>query len=157
MNIFKRLWNRNVVATAQQLGITMPEMTIPDESVKIPYTWPDCAPPDKTNKCWEYNLGANINGTQYKMVEVSPGRWQWHVNEEIEAGKRKEDARRHELMWLMRTRVLTDAEMAEVGRYGSHLNIDEGVGYYPNEKATELNSLLLQQFQLRAIAEAAKK
>lgn len=158
MNILRRWWNRQVTATAQQLGITVPEMTIPDESVKIRYKWPDCAPPDnidKSKEYWEQYLCCNFNGINYKMFEVEPGRWQWRVNEKLERMAREYEAHRANLYWALRSRVLTDEEMSEVERYGSSLNIQPMVSYSAHEKELELNNALLQQFRMRDIA--AKK
>jgi hypothetical protein len=157
MNLFKRLWNRNVAGTAQQLGITVPEMTIPDESVKVEYKWPDCEPIDKTDPYWKLNNNCNCNGVNYHRVEVSPGKWQWQVNEELERLAREREAHRRDLYWALRSRVLTEEEMTEVERYGKYVNIDPNTPYYAEEKERELNAALLQQFQLRATAEASKK
>ena len=126
---------------------------LPETCKKSEYSWPDCPPPDE--KC-QY-LGCNINGINYKQSEVSPGRWQWVVNEEAEKRIRDEEAHRANLYWALRSRVLNDEEMAEVERYGSSLNIQLMVSYSPHEKEMELNNALLQQFRLREIAKAANK
>src|SRR3984885_5981848 len=117
------------------------------------YIWPDCPPPDE--KC-QY-LGCNINGINYKQSEVSPGRWQWIVNEEAEKYAREQEARRTNLYWALRSRVLTDEEMAEVETYGRYLNIQPMTPYSAHEKELDLNAALLQQFRLREIAKAANK
>lgn len=124
------------------------------ETCKKPeYVWPDCPPPDEKRQY----LGCNINGINYKPSEISPGCWQWVVNEEAEKRIRDEEAHRANLYWALRSRVLNDEEMAEVERYGSSLNIQLMVSYSPHEKEMELNNALLQQFRLREIAKAANK
>jgi hypothetical protein len=72
----------------------------------------------------------------------------------------REDARKQELLWAMRTRVLTDAEMGEVGQYAEMLFVymgSVGMGAFSttsyNQKDLEqrLNAMLLQQCRLRAL------
>lgn len=53
--------------------------------------------------------------------------------------------------WALRSRVLTEQEMARVADYGDSLNIEPWVSYNAAEKAKELNDALLQQFRLRAV------
>lgn len=115
--------------------------------------WPDADPPDKSDPYWEFNNNLNLNGTQYKKVEVEAGKWQWKVDEEIEKYKRDEQLRKDNLYWALRSRVLTAEEMAEIERLGASLIIREMVPYKESEKQKELNDALLQQFLLRQIAE----
>jgi hypothetical protein len=125
------------------------EAAPPAKADQAKYVWPDCPPPNEHTRY----LGANINGTQYKPSEVSPGRWQWIVDAEA----KQEETHRSSLYWALRSRVLTDEEMAEVERYGDCLNIQNGMSYSAEAKARELNNALLQQFRLREIARAAAK
>lgn len=111
--------------------------------------WPKTTAPDKTDPYWEINNNLNNNGTEYRKVEVSPDHWEWQVDKAaMEAGARYEQQRR-DLYWALRSRVLTDDEMAEVTRYGDGLNVEPMVPYRPADKAIELNDALLQQFRLR--------
>jgi hypothetical protein len=133
------------------------EAAPPAKADKTKYVWPDCPPIDKTDPHWELNNNCNFNGVQYRKVEVSPGEWQWKVNEELHSRIRKEETHRSSLYWALRSRVLTEEEMAEVERYGDRLNIQNGVSYTAEAKARELNNALLQQFRLREIARTAGK
>jgi hypothetical protein len=114
--------------------------------------WPDCNPPAD-----DWCGGCNMNGVHYKKTEISPGKWQWIVDVETENYARVQQDRRRNLYWALRSRVLTDEEMAEVGRYGDGLNIEPLQGYMPEEKMRELNDALLQQFKLRAAAAGVQK
>ena len=139
-------------------SVDVPENMLERQSTKTPkyiFQWPYREPPDGSNPYW--SRGVFSNGfCQYKTVEIAPGSYQWTINEDAMAHKRQEYERRHELMWALRSRVLSDEEMAEVSTWGEHLNIDEGIPFSREEKMRELNSLLLQQFQLRAAARAEK-
>lgn len=64
---------------------------------------------------------------------------------------------RAELIWAMRTRILTAAEMSEVQGYGSSLLTHEGQAYYQADVDREFNQLLLNQFQMRLVAEKVAK
>lgn len=111
------------------------------------YEWPDTDPPD------EFGGGVlNINGIQYKKAEVSPGHWQWVMDDEAMKHFGERDRHRRDLFWALRSRILTDTEMDEVARYGDDLNIESFVPYSPQEKMREMNDALLQQFKLRAAA-----
>jgi hypothetical protein len=55
-----------------------------------------------------------------------------------------------ELVFALRSRVLTDQEMAEVKVQGVNLLIRPNTPYYQEEKDREFNELLLQQARLRA-------
>lgn len=115
--------------------------------------WPNTTAPDKTNPYWKFNNNLTINGTPYKKSEISPGKWQWVVNEELLRLSQIRENHRRDLFWALRSRVLTDAEMTEVDGYRDSLNIEQMVSFNPAEKARELNDALLQQFKLRLAAE----
>lgn len=131
-------------------GKEIPPIVNPDAKV-----WPDADPPDKTNEYWEFNNNLNVNGTQYKKVEVVPGKWQWKEDEA--AMKFMRDAERHkmELWFALTTRVLTDDELKEAVSYGSFLNLQTMVPYNAEEKSQELTSAFLVQQRLRE-SQAAK-
>lgn len=115
--------------------------------------WPGCCPPQPGVLCESFSNGYE----QYKRSEVSPGRWQWVVDEDAMEASRRYETRRRNLYWALRSRVLSEEEMAEVGRWGDRLNIEPMVSYSAPEKARELNDALLQQFRLRAAAMSTEK
>lgn len=112
--------------------------------------WPDTTPIDKTDPYWEFNNNMNVNGTPYHKVEVSPGRWQWVVNEESRKAVVDSDNRKRELLAALRTRVLTDEELREVLAHGDDLNIYNWEPYRPEAKQRELIEALLAQLRIRA-------
>lgn len=119
-------------------------------TVGCPWTiGPECQPPTGG-----IQSKTGPDGDWWTQVEFEPGRWRWEWDSKRSAEAQQERDKRHRLMWAMRSRVLTDEEMALVERYGTRLNIDMGVNYKEEEKRKELNDLLFQQFRLRA---ASKK
>jgi hypothetical protein len=108
-------------------------------------TWPDCDPIDKSDEFWEFNNNLSLNGIPYHKEEVEPGRWQWVINAEALRSKQEEAARRSDLWFALRTRVLTSEEMASVRSYGQWLNLQEMVPYDASQKALELNNALANQ------------
>lgn len=68
---------------------------------------------------------------------------------------RRENEARRSLFWALRSRVLTEVEMAEVARLGDNLNRYYGEPYNETEKMRQLNDAILQQFRLRAVARPA--
>lgn len=64
--------------------------------------------------------------------------------------------RMRELWDALRSRVLTTEELNRVGLYSHILNVQEGVGYNPIEKAQEMTNALLIQLLLVESANAAK-
>jgi hypothetical protein len=118
--------------------------------------WPDTDPPDKTDKYWELNNNLNANGTQYKKAEVSPGKWQWIVDEEAMKSFADMNAHRRNLFYALTHRVLTDAELKEALGYGDSLNVEPNVGYYAEEKGRELQRAFQLQETLRRMAAIPK-
>lgn len=113
------------------------------------YEWPNCEPPREDGMgCQAMSDGR----TQFKKEEVSPGKWQWMPDREAMQAMFDREQHRRDLFWALRSRVLTNAEMAEVSSYGDQLNIECGVSYMPGEKSIELNAALLQQFRIRDLA-----
>ena len=137
--------------TPQPTKAARPVAEIP-RNKKPKHQWPDCDPIDKSDEFWEFNNNININGIHYKKKEVEPGKWQFVVNEELERIAAERQRHRRELFWALRSRVLTDKEMAEVGEYGRSLNIEPMVCYKQEDKDKELNAALLQQFRMRHAA-----
>jgi hypothetical protein len=63
---------------------------------------------------------------------------------------------RRDLRFALVSRVLTDAEMAEVASEGLSLFVEPCVSYFEIDKIKEMNECLLQQFKLRAVAASTK-
>ena len=96
----------------------------------------------------------NLNGTPYKKAEVSPGKWQWVVDEASLKMQLDYEQHKRDLAWGLQSRVLTDAEMTEVAQYGISLFTQSMVSYREEDKQREMNEALLQQFRLRAAVAA---
>lgn len=62
------------------------------------------------------------------------------------------DRERGDLYWALRTRVLTDHEMRRVQDLGYHICIGTHESYRAESKIAEFNAALLQQYQIRDIA-----
>lgn len=124
-------------------------------SGKPEYKWPDTGPIDKSDPYWESNNSFNINGVPYIKAEVSPGKWQWVVDENTQRLDRENDQYKRDLYWALRSRILTDEEMARVKSYGVNLIIESMVPFRTEDKQRELNEALLQQFNMRLAAENA--
>lgn len=107
-------------------------------------SWPDTEAPSPGS------LGSmNVNGTQYMQSEVSPGKWQWVVDEDAMKRLREYNEHKYELWLALTTRVITNDELKEVASYGNDLNVQSGVLYNATEKLQELNNALLIQQMLR--------
>lgn len=65
------------------------------------------------------------------------------------------DHRRRDIFFALRTRRLTDEELIEARDYGSRLNIEPRVEYYPAEKARELADAWTVQGMMRVQAPQA--
>lgn len=124
--------------------------------------WPNCEAPDTSNEYWESNSHRVFNGAVYSQKEVEPGRWQYVKNDELT--KRHEESQiewaneqkhRRELFWALRSRILSVEEMEEVDKYGSRINIYDGVCYREKDKNEELNAALLNQFRMREAQRSA--
>lgn len=110
--------------------------------------WPNTTAPDKTDPYWEFNNNMNANGTPYKKVEVSPGKWEWRVDEVSLKASHDYDAHKRQIYKALRTRVLSDAELQEALDYGDYLNVEPMVGYTEAEKSKELNDAFVTQHKL---------
>jgi hypothetical protein len=98
---------------------------------------------------YDYFISHAINGVPYVKKEVSPGHWQYVVDDEAIKAEAEDQKRRDDLLWALKTRVLTDKEMEEVRQYGDTLLVHNGQPYREEEVSRELNDLLFQQFRLR--------
>lgn len=65
-------------------------------------------------------------------------------------------AHKKKLYWALRTRVLTDKEMAEVESFDYWLLVDGWRPYDEAVKIAEFNQALLQQYKIRDIAAKAQ-
>lgn len=72
----------------------------------------------------------------------------------------REERHRRELIWALRTRILTNKEMAEVMQRGEQLLVTPWTQFNKREVEWEVerefNDLLLQQFRMRAITGEAR-
>ncbi len=94
-----------------------------------------------------FGMAAGVsNGKhQFKPVMVEPGRCKWGIDKEADDYEAKEEAHRRALWSSLRTRPLTPEEIKEVAKYGTRLNVDNGVPYSASDKAEELQAALLTQ------------
>lgn len=113
------------------------------------YTWPDTSPIDKSDPYWKFNNNLDSNGTQYMKAEVSPGKWQWVVDQAAMDSVAQMETHRRELFHALTTRVMTDDELKEAASYGASLNIEMGVSYYADQKQQELSRAFTVQQMLR--------
>lgn len=127
---------------------------------KATLKWPDASPPCDIRKpsCDDYDYFTShaISGLPYRRKEVSPGHWQYVVNEEQLKFEAEDQKRRDDLRWALASRVLTDKEMDEVRQEGIGLLTCNGQPYREEEVQRQLNDLLFQQFRLRAAQGGAK-
>lgn len=86
----------------------------------------------------------------------------WQHPKPLNADERKlseetirDHERRRALVWALRSRVLTDDEIAEVKRLGADLLVVVGSPYFQADIERRFDDLLLQQFRLRMAAEKA--
>lgn len=71
--------------------------------------------------------------------------------------RRDAEARKHELFRALSSRLLSFDELEEVGRHGSHINIQTCQSYNAKEKALELSNALAQQSLLQMAASREAK
>lgn len=108
--------------------------------------WPNTTAPDKTNPYWEFNNNLNVNGVQYQKVEVSPGRWQWAVDDKaMKAMQDYEDAK-WKLFFDLSRRKLTHKELM-----GVHIgmNVRNMESFFAVDKYAELYDALVAQWELQ--------
>ena len=153
MKLLKIIWDNlpfgmtdAVVEDQRAVNVVEPKLRGPK------LEWPNTSPIDKTDPCWEFNNNTNINGTPYRKEEVSPGKWQWVVNQELLQYQRTRQSRKRKLAMDLQTRVLSEEEMQEVMRQGIYLFIENMVSYRKSDKQKEFNEAIFQQYRLRAIA-----
>ena len=112
------------------------------------YKWPDCSPPAGGI----YICGMSDGHREYMKKEVEPDHWQWVINEEAERQIAESQQKQTDLWWALRTRPLSDEEMAEVKNYGAWLNLFTNETYRQEEKTKELNDALARQWEMQAKA-----
>lgn len=106
---------------------------------------------EKLHKGKASGVCQNRNGVYYKQEQVSPDEWRWAIDDEMNDRVAGLEKSRRDLYWALRSRILTDEEMARVASYGDSLVIEQMESYDPAGKQKELNDALLQQFRMRAI------
>jgi len=108
--------------------------------------WPNTTPPDKTDPYWEFNNNLNANGVPYKKVEVSPGKWQWVIDEKsLKAEQEYEDAK-WKLFADLSRRKLTHQELMGVN---TSINLQNMQSYFAVDKYAELYDALVAQWELQ--------
>ncbi len=103
------------------------------------YTWPDTEAPDKTNPDWKFNNNMTINDVPYWKVEVSPGHWQWQINQKLKKEVDDEEAHKEKVWKDLSTIRMDPKELKEAQDYGKQLNIVPMVPYMEEDKTRELN------------------
>ena len=98
---------------------------------------------------------ATVNGRCWKRDEHG----KWIRNDEAQqrrneclSERRERQKHKEDLLFALRTRVLTDAEMLEVQDFGINLILRDHETYKEADKQIELNIHYAQQFRLRACA-----
>ena len=115
---------------------------------------------DNTADCRILSGGANINGTMYKVKQISPGKCVWVENVEGEQSIRAEYKRRADLFNALTHRALTSDELKEAAAYGDELNHPpDGTPYYENELNNQLQLAwtIQQTLQMKANNRSYKK
>ena len=79
----------------------------------------------------------------------------WHLPEVQRYLRWKFESERAQLFFALRTRVLTNAEELRAMELGESLNIQNGVSYFPDQKARELNDAWFAQRRLQLLAKVA--
>lgn len=107
----------------------------------------------KLPRCFVYSRGAMSQCIEDKkraaeLLAQEDELWRWQVSEAEKKSK---------LYWALRTRVLTDKEMAEVEQYDYHLLTRTMEQYMPAEVKAEFNQALLIQYKIRDIAHRAQR
>ncbi len=105
--------------------------------------WPECVPS---------MYGGSSDG--YRQYKCSAG-GRVVVDEEAMKAVAQYEQHRRDLVWALRSRVLTDGEMKEVEQAGSQLLTQQMVSYRQEEVDRQFNDLILQQFRLRIAANKA--
>lgn len=108
--------------------------------------WPDTTAPDKTDPYWEINNNLNSNGTQYKKAEVSPGKWQWVVDEAAMKSMRDYAAAKWKLFTDLRVRKLSHKELMGVNLW---INVSNMQSYFAVDKYAELYDSLVKQWEIQ--------
>lgn len=111
--------------------------------------WPHTTAIDKSDPHWEFNNNLNSNGVTYMKKELTPGDWQWVVNEEAKCAKEKFYQDRYELAIALSTRVLDSAEMIRALKIGSDLYIRDMTPYSQRDMDAKFEHALRIQDELR--------
>lgn len=108
--------------------------------------WPDTTPPDKTDPLWELNNNLSMNGTPYKKVEVSPGKWQWKVDEETQRLNQKYEDDTWDLYRALSARKLTHSELLNVYE---GMNVRNMQTYFQVDIDAAMYDSLVKQWELQ--------
>lgn len=123
---------------------------------KVSTEW-KCTPPAEEAKAGVVTLSRAINGVPYRCTEEG----KLVIDDEAVQSQRQRHHREKKLYEALRTRVLTDKEMAEVLDIGWSITLDwmnSGISwpYKEEERRREFDEAIYQQTKLRLLHEAAK-
>lgn len=108
--------------------------------------WPDTTPPDQSDPHWEFNNNMNVNGTPYRKVEVSPGKWQWQIDQKSVEAMQKYELSKMNLFDDLSKRKLSHKELMMVD---TNINIQNMESYFAVDKYAELYDALVRQWELQ--------
>lgn len=116
----------------------------------------------KQPECKPEPPGVNVTATSVNGIPYVCKDGKWIVHEGAMKEAEEESSRRRELVWAARSRLLTSTEMHTLKGLGNRV-FSPAVGMWTiseNEAHSldaRLNALLLQQFEMRLIAERGCK
>lgn len=81
---------------------------------------------------------------RYAKRELEESRYRW---ERVQ--------RQRELIWALRTRILTSEEMDEVKDFGPYILVENQSSYRQEDIERRFNDLMLLQFKMRLVKDAS--
>jgi hypothetical protein len=115
---------------------------------------PKKVPATAKKECDPKNSGRYGDG--YGFYKCS-AEGKWVIDKEEMEFWAKYEGRKHELVWALRSRVLTVKEMEEVQQYGTSLLTHNMQSYFQADVEKSFDELLAQQFRLQVIAKSHLK
>jgi hypothetical protein len=106
----------------------------------------DATAPNKSDTYWQLNNNFSLNGTPYHKVEVSPGKWQWQVDQESLQAMRDEESRRAQLFRDLSERKLSHKDLMRVYVGMNTYNMQV---YFAVDKYAELYDALVKQWEIQ--------
>ena len=134
-------------------------LPVPFELIGAPpeekYEWPYQRPPKDDAERETYKSWVCGNGwSQFKLEEYEPGKWKWVVDVAAQKAAWRREKEREDLLWALKTRVLTEKEMRAVRQYDYHLCIGMSGSFMSEsfserEKRAEFDRALAMQTALQ--------